>query len=382
MQMRVGNNRVVHISFGLDVGGQERLLIEFARHSDRSRFALTFVSLGDRGELANDLEAHGCRVVALGQPLGIKPSLSFRLARLFHKERPAVVHTHDGRSLLYAAAAARLARVPVLIHTCHGLIPRGTKRQEAMVALASRMVDRWVCVSEDVKIQSRALGVRDKQMCTILNGIDLTRFAYSGPTPDGPIVTVSRLSPAKDLSTLVKAAELASKQAPDISVEAAGGGPCLADLKRLAEELKVAERVRFLGEVHNVPAVLARASMFVLPSLAEGLPLTVLEAMARGLPVIATRVGGMPELVIDGHTGLLVPTGDPVVLANAILTLWRDPARRISMGRAGRERVETMFDIRRMVADYEALYHQLGVPDAAEPVAAPAGGVVLDSLRA
>jgi glycosyltransferase involved in cell wall biosynthesis len=372
----IANHRVVHISFGLDVGGQEKLLVEFARHADRARFDLMFVSLGGRGELANDLESHGWRVVALEQPHGLKPGLSCRLARLFHDERPSVVHTHDGRSLLYAAPAVRLARVPLFVHTCHGLIPRGTRRQEALVSLVSRLADRWVCVSEDVRLQSRLLGIRDKLMCTILNGIDLTRFGYTGPAPEGPVVTVSRLGRAKDIPTLVRAVELARQQAPDIKVEVAGGGPCLDELLDLAASLNLSGHVRFLGEVHDVPAVLARASMFVLPSLAEGLPLTVLEAMARGLPVIATRVGGLPELVISGETGLLVPPADPAALAAAILSLWGDPARRMAMGQAARERIERFFDIRRMVADYEALYHELGLPAASEPVSPETNGMI------
>ena len=196
--------RVVHVSFGLHVGGQEKLLVEFARHSDPSRSALTFVSLGDRGELADELEACGGVVVALGQPSGLKPGLILRLSRLFRGVGPAVVHTHDSRSLLYAAPATRLARVPLLVHTCHGLDLRATSRQNALVRIASRLVDRYVCVSEDVKVQRREMGISEKQMCTILNGIDVGRFFYNGPSSEGPVVTVARLSPEKDVANLVR----------------------------------------------------------------------------------------------------------------------------------------------------------------------------------
>ena len=114
--------------------------------------------------------------------------------------------------------------------------------------------------------------------------------------------------------------------------------------------------MRFLGEVEDVPAVLQRARAFVLSSVSEGISLTLLEAMARGLPIIATRVGGNPEVVADGQTGWLVPAGDPASLAQAIVRLWREPEAGRQMGQAGRQRVEHHFEIGRMVADYEALY--------------------------
>jgi glycosyltransferase involved in cell wall biosynthesis len=197
-------------------------------------------------------------------------------------------------------------------------------------------------------------------MCTILNGIDVDRFCYNGPSSNGPVVTVARLSPEKDIANLVRAAQIAVRQAHDLRFEIAGGGQCHDQLTRQATELGVAEHVCFLGSVRDVPRLLSRASMFVLPSLSEGIPLTVLEAMARGLPVVATRVGGVPEVVVHGQTGLLVPSGDPAALAQAILTLRHDPSRRVAMGQNGRKTVEELFNIRRMVSDYETLYEEAG----------------------
>jgi glycosyltransferase involved in cell wall biosynthesis len=177
------------------------------------------------------------------------------------------------------------------------------------------------------------------------------------------VVTVARLSPEKDVANLVRASALVARQFPDLSVEVAGGGACFDDLKRLTAELGVGDRVKFLGEVRDVPALLARARMFVLPSRSEGIPLTVLEAMARGLPVVATRVGGLSEVVVEGETGLLVPSADPAALAAAMLRLWRETDTGRRMGEAGRRRVEQVFDIRRMIDDYEALYVE---PNAAQ----------------
>jgi len=352
--------RVTHISFGLDMGGQEKLLVELAKHVDRLRCSLHFISLGGRGRLAGDIEDLGWPVTALSVPRGLRPDLVIRLAHEFRCQRSDVVHTHDNRSLFYAAPAARLTRVPGVVHTCHGRDVRATPRQEAMARHLSRLVDRYVCVSQEVKAQCREQGITGSRVCTVLNGIDIDRFPYNGPSPDGPVVTVARLSPEKDVANLIRATAIAAREEDNLRVEVAGGGSCLEDLKGLAAELDVAERVTFLGEVRDIPALLGRARIFVLPSLSEGIPLTVLEAMARGLPVVATRVGGLPEVVIDGETGLLVPAADPPALAEAVLALWRDPDAAGRMGNAGRRRAEERFDVRRMVSQYEALYLEEG----------------------
>jgi glycosyltransferase involved in cell wall biosynthesis len=349
--------RVAHVSLGLDVGGQERLLVEFARHADRRRFALTFISLTGRGKLADALESCGWPVLALEEPLGLRPGLALRLARLFRTRAFDVVHTHDDRPLLYGAPAVKLARTARLVHTQHhGQLPDVSKRRKLLIALLGRLADAFVCVSHDSARFMERHGLRRRQIVTLWNGIDLERFCFHGPRPGGPAVTVARLSPEKDIANLLRAAALMARSAPDFRLDIAGDGPCRAELHRLAADLGLGERVRFLGELSDVPALLAGASLFVLPSRTEGISLTILEAMAHGLPVVATNVGGNPEVVLDGNTGLLVPPCDPQALARGIARLWGNADDSQLMGRAARRRVETHFDIRKMVASYETLY--------------------------
>jgi glycosyltransferase involved in cell wall biosynthesis len=349
--------RVGHVTLGLEVGGQEKLLVEFARHACREQFELFFVSLGSRGPLAADIEACGWLVAALNEPDGLRPRIILRLAQLFRRWRLDVVHTHDDRPLLYGSVAALLARVPRRVHTKHyGQVQHITRRQTALARLAARLTDAFVCVSQDGASQTLHRGVGRGKVQTIWNGIDLSRFAYTGPQPNGPVVTVARLSAEKDVQTLIRAVAFNGSR---FHVEVAGDGPCRPGLERLIDELHLHQHVRLLGQVSDIPALLARASLFVLPSHTEGISLTILEAMARGLPVIAARVGGNPEVVVDGETGLLVPPGDPAKLACAIAALQRNPALRSRMGQAGRRRAEQCFDVRRMVARYEALYRNL-----------------------
>jgi sugar transferase (PEP-CTERM/EpsH1 system associated) len=351
--------RVAHVVSQLRVGGMEKLLVEFARCADRERFALHFVSLGGRGPLADDIAECGWPVTALDQPEGLRPKLVFQLARVFRRWGADVVHTHNTKPVMYGSLAAKLAGVTRVVHTRHGQRFHASRRATALFCLATRLVDRVVCVSHDSEQLSAAEGLAPHKLCTVWNGIDVARFAYRGPRAGGPAVMVGRLSPEKDVATLVRAVALVVREQPAFELHVAGDGSCLPALKQLAGELALDRHVRFLGEVRDVPALLEAASVFVLPSLTEGISLTLLEAMARGLPVVATRVGGNPEVIVDGETGLLVPVQAPADLAAAMLRLCRDPEASRQMGLAGRRRVEQHFDVRRMVADYEALYLQL-----------------------
>jgi glycosyltransferase involved in cell wall biosynthesis len=313
------------------------------------------VALGTRGVLAGDVEECGIPVTALGQPAGLRPGLFVRLARWFHHERIDVVHTHDQRPLIYGAGAARLARVPRVVHTLHGQGLALSGRQTRLVNLMAGLTDRFVCVSHDAARRAVGQGVCSSRVGVVWNGIDTTRFRFA-PSPHGPVVAVGRLQPEKDHETLLRAAVLVAERDPAFRLDIAGDGPCMAALQRLRAELGLAATVRFLGQVQDVPALLERSGLFVLPSLSEGVSLTLLEAMASGVAVIATRVGGNAEVVEDGTTGVLVQPRDPGALAATILRLRRDGARRRRLIDAARERVERVFDVRRMVADYEEEY--------------------------
>jgi glycosyltransferase involved in cell wall biosynthesis len=353
--------RVIHVTWGLNVGGLEKLLVEFARHADRRRVDLRFVSLSARGQLAGAIESCGWPVTAMEEPEGLRPGLAFRLALLFRRWRADVVHTHNTKALVYGGPAARLARVRRLIHTWHGQNLVGSRREELLFRLLGRLPDWVVAVSRDAEQLMIKEGIPANRVRTIWNGIDTRRFAFAGAQPHGPVVTVARLSPEKDVQTLLRAMPLVKQQEPGIHLEIAGEGACLPELERLRTELGLNGDVRFLGQVQEVPSLLGRAGLFVLPSLTEGISLTLLEASACGLPVVATNVGGNPEVVENGVSGLLVPTRSPEKMAEAIVQLYRDPARRRQMGQAARQRVEDHFDIRQMVAAYEDLYEH-GLP--------------------
>lgn len=351
---------IVHVSLGTDVGGMEKLLVEFARWADRSRFNLHFVSLEKPGAAAEEIARCGWDVISMNKSSGFRPDLVVTLSRRLRQLRPDVVHTHNTAGYLYGVSASVLARVPRVIHTRHGQRFEASKRQTLSFRWLSRWVDQVVSVSEDGRRLTIDEGIEDQRACTIRNGIDLDRFRYIGPTPGGPVVMVARLSREKDVATLLHAMAIVGNNFadsdPPLRLDIVGDGSERVALERLSRQLGVESSVSFLGHRDNIHDALSGASMFVLPSLTEGISLTLLEAMACGLPVVATQVGGTPEVVLPGVTGTLVPPRDPTAMAEAMMQLWLDPDMASRYGLQGRQRVELEFGIQKMVHQYKLMY--------------------------
>jgi glycosyltransferase involved in cell wall biosynthesis len=270
------------------------------------------------------------------------------LTRILRRLRPRVAHVMDVWP--QAVVAARLARVPRVLVTHH--TPELPRRDN----LAGRAWQRlgWLARPE-VIYTSEADRERDGRQPSrvIALGIDLDRFEGARPAleRDGPVVgNVARLAPQKDHRTLIEAARLV----PEAELVIVGDGELRQELERLAEGL----RVRFLGARGDVPELLASFDVFAFPSLFEGLCLAVIEAQAAGVPVVATPVGGIRETVIDGETGLLVPTGDPPALAAAIRRLLEDRPGAEAMAAEAKRRVHEWFSIERMVEETLRLYGQ------------------------
>lgn len=348
--------RIVHVSLGTNVGGMEKLLVEFARLTDRDRYALTFISLQERGELAAQIESHDWPVIAFDKSDGLKPALIGRLAKQLRSVAPEILHTHNTAGFVYGVAAGVIAGVPKIIHTRHGQRFESSARQTRMFRLMSRWVDRVVTVSSDARRLTIEEGIEAEKTVAIRNGVDLNRFSMPTNRSLGRIAVVARLSPEKDIASLVHAVKIMAQQSVSPHLDVIGDGSERESLQSLVTTFGLNDQVHFHGIRDDIPAVLADASIFVLPSLTEGISLTLLEAMASGLPVVACNVGGNPEVVQDGESGFLVPPGDPSALAGAILKLHHDNELAAKLGLAGRRRVEQQFCIHRMISSYEKLY--------------------------
>jgi glycosyltransferase involved in cell wall biosynthesis len=243
------------------------------------------------------------------------------------------------------------------VNTQHGRGCGGGWKGLWQFRLANRLTDRVVGVSEDATklCQSQDRWSAGRMQC-IWNGIDVDRFRYAGPSSQPVAISVGRLSPEKDFPTLLRAARIVSGQHPRFRLKIVGDGAERPRLEQLARELDLQGHVEFLGERKDIPDLLRTAGFYVSSSKTEGISLTLLEAMAVGLPIVATRVGGNPEIVVEGLTGKLAPPLNPDALAAAMHVMLSDRDRWPAMGQAARARIEESFNVRHMVSRYEALY--------------------------
>lgn len=365
---------VLHILYRLDVGGLENIFVELVRNSAPDSYRHALVCLADYDEDFRRRLPPEVPVYALHRSPGWGLGTLARLYRLLRQLRPDVVHTSNLAALECQPVAA-LSGVPARVHAEHGWNITdldGTRRRYRWLRRGlSPWVHRHVTVSHHLaEYLIERVGVPRQRVRHIYNGVDTRRYrvsdaqAASGSEDAAPLVigTVGRLCAVKDQATLIRAFARLLERAPASPAPRLvliGAGPEADALRALAGELGIAAQVEFAGNSAAVAERLAGFDVFVLPSLAEGIPVTVLEAMASGLPVVASRVGGVPELVQDGVTGTLIPPQDPERLSEVLEGYLIDAQRRRNEGRAGRERAVAHFSLETMVAAYEGLYREL-----------------------
>lgn len=318
--------------------------------------------LFNEGRLARELRAVGVAVDVLDEARLAAPVLLRRATAVLRRRRPDVVHAHRNKDAVLGAIAARIAGVPHVVRTVHGLAEpmRGWRRAKyrAYDAL-DRFVFRWagdriVAVSHDVAAALRASGFPAGSVVTVHNGVDAGAIRAArdsadvrrslGIGTDAFVVgTAGRLSPVKAQDRLLRAARAILRERPDARFLVVGEGPLEPDLRRLAATLGIAKACVFPGARADVHDLVAAMDVFTLTSLHEGIPMALLEAMALGRPVVATAVGGVPEIVTHGDDGLLVKAADDQALACACLALARDPGRARAMGARARATVIERF---------------------------------------
>jgi glycosyltransferase involved in cell wall biosynthesis len=363
--------RVLWLIKGLGLGGAERLLTSTAASIDRSRYDVEVVYLLPRNAAFEPvLESFGIPTICLDARWTVESAWPWRLARLLWQRRYDLVHTHSP----VPASAARILAPPRtrFVHTEHNLwtsYRRPTyianaltyRRNAAVLAVSDAVAGTicrrwWAGPGRQPPVETLHHGVGAASAC---RGPQARRSARQrlGLSDDVPVIgTVGSLTPQKDHANLFAAVDRVRVRFPDVVVLVMGSGPLDAPLRALARDRGLDGTVRFLGGRTDVGELLPGLDVFVLASRFEGLPIALLEAMAAGIPCVATRVGGVPEAIVDRVEGRLVPASRPAQLAGAIAELLADPGARSTVGAAAAEHVAKTFSMDRAVRRIEALY--------------------------
>lgn len=368
---------IAHIIHRLDVGGMENGVVNLINHLPLGAYRHAIICMTDYTDFSRRIQRDQVSLHALHKREGKDIAVHGRLWRLLRQLKPDIVHTRN-MATLEAQATAALAGVRRRVHGEHGwdvgdLDGSGIKNQR-LRRLFRPLVHQYIALSRHQLDYLRStIGVAPQRLNPICNGVDVHRFrpretdtAIPLPedfAPPGTLVigTVMRMQPVKAPLDLVQAfmALRQHPQFPQLRLVMIGDGPLRATVQQALNQAGVADQAWLPGARDDIPECLRGFDLFVLPSLAEGICNTLLEAMATGLPVIATEVGGNPDLIVDGEIGTLVPPGQPPRLAQAMAAAIDAPQRRHAYGQAARQRAETEFSIATMVQRYERLYHLL-----------------------
>ena len=376
--------RVLLLITTSDVGGTESFLANLAAGLDRDRFEPTVCSLCPPGRIGEQIAATGTPVLSLDMSpqarIGELLAGSRRLARLIDQHQIDLVQSLLYRANMLAALAGRLARRhPTVVAGQRSLTPMTGRLAGLGVRWTRRLARHTVAVSSAVKDEIVGGERLDPRRVSVIgNAVDSERFRPGdcwdarrslGLAADTfTIGGVGRLTTAKGFEHLLEAGAAAKSGGVRVTIVLVGDGPLRESLGELAQRLGISDQVQFLGRRGDLEHLYPALDAFVLSSVREGSPNVLLEAMACGLPVIATRVGGVPELVEHEHSALLIPPADPSALAATLERLANDPALREQLGKAARARIEAEYTLARMVKRHEQLWADLlGRPPQATP---------------
>ncbi len=299
------------------------------------------------------------------------------LQKIMQKNNAHIVHTHGAKAGMLGRIAAWKAGVPVKINTVHNFIYDNSMPfyykypLKLLQSSLNKTTDAQIAVSNELKKQILRLErCSPKKIFTVYNGIDLNEYKFLldcsklkedlGIDMKSPVIgVISRLIPQKGIDSFLKAAYIISSELPEVKFIIAGEGPYEKQLKKRAHELKLENKIKFLGYIPHVPSFLPLFNVIVIPSLSEGLCISAIEAMAARRPVVAYSVGGLPEVIDDFENGFLVEKGDFVALAEKIMILLNERDAAEHLGAAARIKVEKNFDLKNMILKTESIYEKL-----------------------
>ncbi len=367
---------VMQLVLSLVIGGTEKLVYEITQRVDRDKVSPVVCCLDEIGVFGEKLRDAGVPVYVLNRAPGLDWSLLPKLREIIVKEQIDVIHAHQYTPYFYGLMGSLYSKItltpsrPEVVFTEHGRFYPDVRKFKRVVSnpILSLFTKEIVTISASTKqslIDYENFPAR--RIRVVYNGIDLERFSKTadrlakrrelGLQPDDKVFgIVARLDPIKNHAMLLRACQQLVKTVPNAYLLIVGDGPERAKLEELTASLGIAAHVKFLGARQDISELLQTFDVFALSSFSEGTSVTLLEAMGVGVPIVATNVGGNPEVVSDGETGFLVESDNADDMANKLLQLLQDNALRQRMGNAGKQRVHALFSIEKMVQAYVDLY--------------------------
>lgn len=367
---------IAHIIYKLDYGGLENGVVNLINRMPESDWRHCIICMTDFTDFRQRIRRTDVEVYALNKPAGKAWSSYLHLWRLLRQLKPDIVHTRN-LATLEGQIPAFLAGIKGRVHSEHGWdmanLNGGNQRHRLLRRLIRPFVQQYIALSRDLqRYLERSIGVDPARLTQIYNGVDDGRFSPNGPSAaDLPwprrdvfvFGTVGRLQAVKDQLTLVRAFAELQLQHAALAVNArlliVGDGPQLLPLQQLIQQSGLNDKVWLAGSRDDIPNLMRCMDVFVLPSLSEGISNTILEAMASGLPVIATQVGGNPELISAGETGSLVPAADHRQLALMMASYLQQPELAARIGVQARADIEQRFGLNRMMEQYIGVYRRV-----------------------
>ncbi|NOY53155.1 MAG: glycosyltransferase [Deltaproteobacteria bacterium] len=362
--------RVLFVVLSMGVGGAEKLVYDIIQGLPQKNITPTVCCLDMIGPLGDKLVTQGIRVYYLKRKRGIDWGLVKRLNRIIVREKIDVVHAHQYTPYFYAVLSSLMGKKIRLIFTEHGRLYPDRRRIKRYLfnPLLAGMTDHIVSISESTK---KAMVMYDnfpaQKIEVIFNGVHFDdsktnivpstkRRLLQLDNTSRVMGTAARLDEIKNIPMLLHVFKRVLAQMPQTYLLIAGKGPKEKELKDLSKHLGVEDRVVFLGLRYDLPEIYPLFDVFLLTSFTEGISITLLESMAAGVPSVVTAVGGNPEVVIDGKTGYLVPTGEEQTMATKVLELLRSPEKQKTMGANAAERASKDFSFQKMLSRYLQLY--------------------------
>ena len=365
--------KILYLITGLKIGGAEIILYDSVKNLDKKRFEPVVVSIIPIAEIGERIQKLGIKVLSLNARFKCNPFIFFRLILIFKKEKPRILHSFLFHSIFLGRIVGRFCKVPIIVSSIHSEYMGGFLRNR-LLRITNSLDDVVTIVSQKAaETMIKLKTVSANKLLVIYNGIDLNKFIFQDKKvkeeirkelnlkkDDKVLISVGRLFEAKGYPYLIEAIKILKKKHPDIKLLVLGDGPEGKKIKEHIKELKLEKNILLLGQKESISEYLNASDVFVMSSLWEGLPIALLEAMAGGLPVVATRVGGVPEVVEDVKSGFLVELKNPRGLAEKIVKMLEmSEEERRKMGERGRKIVEKKFSIERMIKEYENLYQKL-----------------------